>query len=340
MPSMNKLGLALLCASLAFAQAPVAVAPAGAITGVSNFVHIVKDLDVSLEYYRDALGMEVGVNQPYSVNPAIEKLGNTPGAQSRYVTLKAPGGSDIGVELIEYKNIDRKPQSPRFQDPGAANYILRVRDANKVFQAVQAFQAKHKLGRVISVAGKPIDVAGSPHVFLQDPDGFVIEVAQGAPTPGSNVPETANVLGGGFELAIRDTDESVKFYSLLGMTMTPAAAFNDNAMMADTAGVPGAKFRQSRSPIPGTRSTLTLIEFQGKDKALDRKALTGRVQDPGTAILQLRVADVAALTKKLKDAGVPVITTGGAPVEVAKGLNIAIVRDPNNLYLELIETRR
>jgi hypothetical protein len=42
----------------------------------------------------------------------------------------------------------------------------------------------------------------------------------------------------------------------------------------------------------------------------------------------------------LKGAGVPVVTTGGVPVEVRPGLKIAIVRDPNNPTLELIRAAR
>ena len=80
---------------------------------------------------------------------------------------------------------------------------------------------------------------------------------------------------------------------------------------------------------------MTLIEF----KNIDRKPLTGRVQDPGTAILQIRVRDVTSLTARLKAAGVPVVTTGGTPVEVRQGLKISIVRDPNNLMLELIQAQ-
>jgi hypothetical protein len=60
-------------------------------------------------------------------------------------------------------------------------------------------------------------------------------------------------------------------------------------------------------------------------------------QDPGTTVLQLIVRDVTALTAKLRAAGVPVITTGGEPVQAGPGLKIAIVKDPNNLLLELAE---
>ena len=302
-----------------------AQAPAGDIVGVGNFAHIVQNIDKSLEFYRDVLGLEVAVNQPFAPNPAIAKLGNTLGGQSRYVALKVPG-SEIGVELIEYKDIERKPQHPHFYDPGAANMALRVRDLDAVFAKLQKFGAT-----IITAAGKPVTINNTIHVvFVQDPDGFVVELGQGTPPAGA----TGNVFGGSFELSVINSEESVKFYNdMLSFNMKLGAEFNTNKLMAETAGAPGASFRQSRAMVPGTSVPMTLIEF----KDIDRKPLKGRVQDPGTAILQLRVHDVAALTKKLKAAGVPVVTTGGEPVDVGPRLKIAIVRDPNNLMLELLQ---
>ncbi len=310
----------ILASALLWAQAP-----AGDIVGVGNFSHIVQNLDKSLEFYHNVLGLEVAVNQPFSPNLAIAKLGNTVGGQSRYAALKVPG-SEIGVELIEYKDIERKPQHPHFYDPGAANMILRVRDLDAVFAKLQKFGAT-----VITAAGKPVTINNTIHVvFVQDPDGFVVELGQGTPPAGSS----GNVFGGAFELSVVNSEESVKFYNdLLGFSMKLGAEFNTNKLMAETAGAPGASFRQSRAMIPGTSVSMTLIEF----KDINRKPLKGRVQDPGTAILQLRVHDVTALTKKLKGAGVPVVTTGGEPFEVGPGLKIAIVRDPNNLMLELLQ---
>ena len=314
--------------AITFAQAP-AMEPPGEIVGVGNYSHIVQNLDKSLEFYRDVLGLEVTVNQPFAPNAAIAKLGNTIGAQARYVALKVPG-SAIGVELIEQKDIDRKPQHPRFYDPGAANLTLRVRDLDSVFAKIEKFPG----AKVITAAGKPVTINNTLHVvFVQDPDGFVIELGEGKPPAGSTIPESSNVFGGGFELSIANSEESVKFYNdLLGFKMKLGAEFNTNKLMAETAGAPGASFRQSRSPIPGTAASITLIEF----KDIDRKPLHGRFQDPGTAVLQLRVRDVVGLTKKLKAAGVPIVTAGGEPVDLGAS-KIAIVRDPNNLMLELIQ---
>ncbi len=298
------------------------------VVGVGNFSHIVRDMDRAVAFYRDVLGLEVTVNAPFSPNPAIMRLGNTPGAQSRMMQLRVPG-SDLGVELIEYKDIERTVQTPRFVDPGAANIGLRVRSLAPILAKLPGSGAK-----IITEGGTPAKLNNSQFLFLQDPDGFVVELIEGAAPADSKVPATSNVYGAAFELTVNDSEQSVKFYKdMLGIDMPLGASFNDNQMMARTAGAPGASFRQSRATIPGSSTAFTLIEF----KNVPRTPLTGRVQDPGTAILQVRVRNVDALVKKMKAAGVPIVTTGGEAVEIRPGLRIVIVRDPNNLMLELMQ---
>jgi catechol 2,3-dioxygenase-like lactoylglutathione lyase family enzyme len=314
------------------AQPPRQAVPPGEVVGVGNFSHIVADLDASLALYRDVLGLEVYASQPSAPNAAIARLGATEGGQSGYVALRVPGLA-LGIELIEYENIERKPQHPHFVDPGAGNIALRVRDLGALFAKIENVPGVN----VLTAGGKPVTIEtpnGTLHaVFLQDPDGFVIELLEAASPPAGTAPVVA---GAAFEATVRDSEESVRFYNdLLGFDFTLGAAFNSNQQMASTAGAPGASFRQSTATIPGTDVPITLIEF----KDIERKELSGRTQDPGTAILQLLVRDVTALTKKLQDAGVPVVTTGGVPVEVAPGLKISLVRDPNNMLVELVERR-
>jgi hypothetical protein len=58
--------------------------PVRPVIGIGNFSHIVTSLEKSLEFYRDVIGLPVATQpQPFSGNPAIMTLGNTPGAQSR-----------------------------------------------------------------------------------------------------------------------------------------------------------------------------------------------------------------------------------------------------------------
>lgn len=322
---MKILLLASGLAAILSAQAPQA-APAGEIIGAGNFSHIVTSLEKSVAFYHDVLGLEIGTPpQAFSPNPAIMKMSNAIGGQSRIAVMKIPGAS-FGVELIEYKDVERKPANPRFQDPGAGNLALRVRDIDAVVARLKTAGA-----HVLTLAGKPVEVQGIEQgFFAQDPDGFIIELAQPIPLP-EKTDSTSNVIGASIEVTIANTEETIEFYKRLGLDIRPGAGFNGNKLMADTAGVPGGEWRQSHATIPGSGVGVTFIEFRN----VERKPLHTRIPDPGTALIQLRVRDVASLVKKLKAGGASIVAPDGEPVSLGT-IKIAIVRDPNNIFLELI----
>ena len=135
------------------AQEPRAPAPPGDVIGVGNFAHIVANVDESLKFYHDVLGLEVTVTQGFAPNPAIEKLGHTEGGQSRIAVVKLPGIA-LGIELIEYKDIERKTQAPRFHDPGAANISLRVRNLDALFPKIASYPGV----TVLTAGGKPATI--------------------------------------------------------------------------------------------------------------------------------------------------------------------------------------
>lgn len=321
--------IVVLLSGPGFAQAPQPAA--GAIIGMGNFSHIVADLDRSMTFYRDGLGLEpTAPAPPFEANVAIMKAANVMGAQTRYVVMRVPG-STLGVELIQYKDIDRQPVSPRFQDPGTGNLMVSVRDLDAALARLKKAGA-----RVITVGGAPAVIGGRLRViFVQDPDGFVIELNQPGPLPAPTAETAGNVFGSAFEVAIGDTDTTVAFYrDLLGFQAAVGPSFNGDKLMADTAGTPGAQFRQSRLEVPGTSASMSLIEFKG----IDRKPLGPRLQDPGMTMLQLMVRDLDSLLKRLKAGGATIVSVGGEPVAMGP-LRLAVVRDPNNLFLELIERR-
>src|SRR4029077_17578666 len=142
------------------------------------------------------------------------------------------------------------------------------------------------------------------------PDGFVIELNQPTPQPAPTAENSSNVFGAAFEAAIEDTDKTVAFYrDLLGFQAVVGSAFNGDKLMADTAGTPGAQFRQSRLQVPGTSVSMSLIEFKG----INRKSLSPRLQDPGMSMLQLMVRDLDALLKRLEAGGAAVVSVGAEP---------------------------
>ena len=315
----------------AWAQTP---ADAGTVVGVGGFSHIVTNLEKSVEFYRDVLDLEMP-NPPraFDSTPWIIDMGNTPGAQSRPAILHIPG-SKLGVELIDYKDIDRQAVHPRFQDPGAASLILTVRDIDPLMAKLKAAHA-----HINSKGGEPGTIVGPNGsrgrvVFVQDPDGFFIEISQRDPAPATTAPASSNIIGGAFEIIVADLDRTLHLYrDVLGFQTQPPTPFDGTKLMMDIAGTPGAQFRRSSAMIPGTSVLMAFMEF----KDIDRKPLHTRVQDPGTAILQVRVRDLDATVKALKAAGATVISKNGEPVTGGNSARFCMLRDPNNLFLELFQ---
>ena len=188
--------------------------------------------------------------------------------------LRVPGLA-MGVELIEYKDIERKAQAPRFYRSRRRNRALRIRNLDGLFPKIAAYPGV----KILSKGGKPVTITtpnGALHaVFVQDPDGFVVEMLDAA-NPPADAPAGAVIAGSSFEAAVRNSEATVKFYNeLLGFDQRLGASFNDN-QASSTAGAPGASFRQSTARIPGTAVPFTLIQF----KNIERKELSGRTQDP------------------------------------------------------------
>jgi catechol 2,3-dioxygenase-like lactoylglutathione lyase family enzyme len=305
---------------------------AAEVIGVGNFSHIVASLERSIDFYERVLDLEPNVAPTaFSPNPAIMRLGDTLGAQSRIATFRIPG-SELGVELIEYKDIDRHPVQARFQHPGATVLQLRVRALDSVLARLA-----DSAGQIWTPTGEPITLGEATRIiFIQDPDGFFVELIESAATAPATAPESSEVIGGSVELIIADSDTNARFYREgLGFEPQVSADFDDTKLLTDTVDAPGSRFRRTALTIPGTSVAMAFLEFQG----IYRKPFDTRVQDPGTAILQLFVDDVPAMTAQLAAAGGRVISTGGQPVDIGGGRLLAIVRDPNNLFLELLPPR-
>ena len=86
-------------------------------------------------------------------------------------------------------------------------------------------------------------------------------------------------------------------------------------------------------------STLGLKSDQVRFTTAGNKALNVPFPTPGQGMLRLFVRDIDGLTASLKSAGFSVITTGGVPVSLPQGPRVIILRDPNNFYWQLMETR-
>jgi catechol 2,3-dioxygenase-like lactoylglutathione lyase family enzyme len=319
------LALVYLTPHRTFSQTTEQPAPASDVVGSGNFDHIVADMDRGVHFYRDIIGLPLpGGAQPFGDKPEIMRLSNTVGGQNRIAVFRVPGSS-LGVELIEYKGVERTLAHPRIQDPGAGILVLRVRDLDSVVARLKTSGAT-----ILTKGGQPVTLADAHAAFVQDPDGFFVELMQPIALAPAE-PGASNILGADFSTTIIDATQTVKFYhDLLGFDLQNSGSFMRYKAFDEAAGIPGAEMREVSGQVPGSTLHISFTEFKG----IDRKPLHTHVQDPGTALLQLRVRDTDAMVARLKAAGTEVISAGGEPV-TRGNLRLVIVRDPNNLFIEL-----
>jgi catechol 2,3-dioxygenase-like lactoylglutathione lyase family enzyme len=192
--------LCLAGGAAAFAQAPV--------VGVGTFIHVVADLDKTMRFYGDRLGLELnGPPGPraFSANAVVENLYDAKGSQSRVAVFKIPG-SPLGVEFVEFKDAVQKPFRPRLQDPGASLLAIPVRDIGSAMARLKEDGAP--------VIGDAV---------VTDPDGFFIQLVEGT-------------SGAKLSLTVDSTERTLRlFRDLLGFQ--PEAGKRNT-----TAKVPGTEF--------------------------------------------------------------------------------------------------
>jgi catechol 2,3-dioxygenase-like lactoylglutathione lyase family enzyme len=144
-----------------------------AITGAHHTSFTIADLDRSLAFFRDRLGLEV-ISTREIANDYFGRIVGLPGCRVKAAMLRIPG-SDHHVELFEYLVPGGLPCLPRPCDPGSAHLSLLVDD-------LPAFYEKLRRDNVAFVS-EPVRIESGPNqggygVYLRDPGGILIELFQ------------------------------------------------------------------------------------------------------------------------------------------------------------------
>lgn len=320
------LGTFLLSSGILSAQTPAAAPAAASATDPrvvgATYLHLnVANLDRSLAFYRDVVGLEV-VTPPAEPRSAGNLL-SEPNARLRTTVLRWPGGT-FRMELVEWSGIPVRPQQARIQDPGAVMLAFRTTRVDAQLDAAK------RLGLTpLTAGGAPIVGGGrsgqTRAIVLRDADGFVVELLQ--PLGEAAVPDVQTFI------TVADLAQTVQFYNqALGFSLPapgPAAPASDRikTLFGDTT---LASIRSTRATFPGSDVTLELQELI----APDRKPVRHRVQDPGGPVLPITVQNLSAVIARARVTG-GTIGAGETSAPVATDARSAWVRDPNGLLLQV-----
>lgn len=270
------------------------------VLGVGNFIHVVANLDRSIEFYHDALGLDMtGAPGPraFSANPVVSSLYDAPGAQSRVASFKIPN-SDMSVEIVEFQSLHATPVAPRFFDPGAIKLTLAVRDLEATKDRL------HRINGIEWISPSPV---GS--VTVRDPDGIFVELVQ--VRNGTDDPSVR------FGVTVEDLDRTARFYR-------EALGFKGGNVGSGLA----------RLQVPGDAFPVDLTDL----RHAGRKPVHSAIHDPGSGVLRLRTDDFDGVLNALTAAGATVVSVGGKPVNLGRNRAV-ILRGMDNLFLQLLESR-
>jgi catechol 2,3-dioxygenase-like lactoylglutathione lyase family enzyme len=144
-----------------------------AIIGAHHTSFTVADLDRSLAFFRDVLGLEVvfvrEVRDEY-----FGRIVGLPGAEVKAALLRIPG-SNHHVELFEYLHPRGQAHRSRPCDPGSVHLSLLVDDLPGLHSELQTTGVAFVSGPVQIEAGPN---RGGYGIYLTDPNGILIEFFQ------------------------------------------------------------------------------------------------------------------------------------------------------------------
>jgi catechol 2,3-dioxygenase-like lactoylglutathione lyase family enzyme len=156
---------------------PAGPEPAVEIMGLMHGGITVSDMEASLAFYRDGLGLPVATDTVRVANYTHQALA-LPFTDIRLVLLAIPGTPDGFIELLEYRGAERLPAASRPCDPASGHLCLQVRDLAAAHARLTGLGYRSRSNAVVEVDAGPN--TGGRIVYLADPDGYWIELVERA----------------------------------------------------------------------------------------------------------------------------------------------------------------
>ena len=142
------------------------------IEGLHHTSRTVADMERSLGFYRDLLGLEVVLDERLEGEP-LERVVGLAGARLRVVELRL--GSELLLELIEYTAPKGRPlaSDASAADVGAHHIALLVDDIHAAHSRLVAAGVRFTTAPVEITGGL---FAGTWTTYCFDPDGMTVEL--------------------------------------------------------------------------------------------------------------------------------------------------------------------
>ena len=152
------------------------------LTDIHHIGMTVSDIDRSVRFYRDVLGMTLIRRRQVSADYVAQQTGYE-GVELSVASFKISPDSKQSLEIVQYMNHVGEPSDQATNRPGNSHLCVLVRDFYACYEDLKANDVRFK--------SEPVTITSGPNkggmvVYLYDPDGHTIELFQ--PASGAKKP--------------------------------------------------------------------------------------------------------------------------------------------------------
>jgi catechol 2,3-dioxygenase-like lactoylglutathione lyase family enzyme len=319
--------------------------PTAAADGVSKDVlgmafdgHQVSNLDNSIKFY-ETIDFHVTNKTDWHVDKTLNKLGNTPGAESRQAvmtTLSSVSDKPFNLILTEYRGIDRK----NWSNLGLGDLLSGHMDITVMDDCNIDMDKLKAIGMLKTVQMNMPGGGGANgprrFAFVQDPDGWFIEMfaimkpAPGAPPEGPKVSNSTATMQN-----IDRLGKQIGFnhIGLDVMDMAKAVGFYQGVLGGDY-----PPYTPPAAAAPGGRPRMSMMNGWFPQAGTDGHVRLELIGEPGTTIpdehfgdinvnyVGFQVTDIDAVYAAAKADGAKTVSDGIVKVKDGRAI---IIRDPD-----------
>jgi catechol 2,3-dioxygenase-like lactoylglutathione lyase family enzyme len=131
---------------------------------------VVSDMNRSLPFYRDLLGMEVWADFKDD-SEMLQAVTDVPGANIRMVKLKAADG--VSIELLQYlSNPQDVPEPAKACDVGCNHVAMQVEHLDALYEKLTTEGIRFHTPPTVSSDG------GAKVTYCRDPEGVIVELVE------------------------------------------------------------------------------------------------------------------------------------------------------------------
>ena len=137
----------------------------------------VSDIERSIEFYRDLLGMQLVGRRPCVEADYVAQQTGYEGVQLSVASFRVQPESSQSLEVVQYLNHVGEPADGATNRAGNTHLCITVDDLQSAYQALSAKGVKFKSEPVTITAGPN---EGGLVIYFFDPDGYTLEMFQPA----------------------------------------------------------------------------------------------------------------------------------------------------------------